>query len=42
MRTRSRSGDVRGAKMFADETIPAVRMHLALAQGLLSNHDHRS
>lgn len=42
LRRYSRSGDVKVAKLFADETIPAVRMHLALAQRLLSNHDRRS
>jgi putative membrane protein len=42
LRRYSRSGDVRVAKLFADQTIPAVRMHLSSAQQLENDHDRRS
>jgi len=42
LRRYSHSGDVRVAKLFADETALAVRMHLSIAQQLLSDHDRRS
>jgi putative membrane protein len=42
LRRYIRTGSIRAVKHFAEETIPVVRMHFALAQQLLSEHDRRS
>lgn len=42
LRRYDRSGDVRVAKRFAMDSIPAVRMHLSLARQLLNEHERRS